>query len=244
MEIAEQRVKRLPWKWIALGVLIIGLIVTSRLLPVTDWLKSFNQWVAGMGPIGVVIFILVYVLATVLFVPGSVLTIGAGFIFGLGLGVLAVSVGSTIGAALAFLIARYIARKPVEAKVSANKKMKAIDRAIGAQGWKLIFLLRLSPAIPFNFSNYFYGLTAVKFWPYVLASWIGMLPGTVLYVYLGTVGKAGVQAASSARGRSPWEWTLLAIGLIATVIVTVWVTRIARKALHKSELSESALTRL
>jgi uncharacterized membrane protein YdjX (TVP38/TMEM64 family) len=244
MEIAERQVKRLPWKWITLAMLIIGLTVASRLLPVTDWLKSFNQWATGMGSIGVVIFILVYVLATVLFVPGSVLTIGAGFMFGLGLGVVVVSIGSTIGAALAFLVARYIARRPVEAKVSANKKLKAIDRAIGEQGWKLIFLLRLSPVIPFNFSNYFYGLTAVKFSPYVLASWIGMLPGTVLYVYLGTVGKAGVQAAAGGGGRSPWEWTLLGVGLIATIIVTIWVTRIAGKALHESELPESALTRL
>ncbi len=227
------------WKWIALALVVAALFVASQLLPVKEWLNSFNQWVGGLGPIGVVIFIIVYALATVLFVPGSVLTVGAGFIFGLTVGVFAVSIGSTIGAALAFLISRYIARRKIEALASRNEKFKAIDRAIGEQGWKLVFLLRLSPLIPFNISNYFYGITAIEFWPYVLASWIGMLPGTVLYVYLGTFGKATVEAAAGGgRTRSPLEWALLGLGLIATVVVTVWVTQIARKALRKTKLPE------
>jgi uncharacterized membrane protein YdjX (TVP38/TMEM64 family) len=219
---------------------VIALFVATRLLPLTAWLDSFNQWVAGLGPTGVVIFIVVYALATVLFVPGSVLTISAGFIFGLGVGVLAVSIGSVTGAALAFLISRYLVRRKIETLARQNEKFGAIDRAIGEQGWKLVFLLRLSPLIPFNLSNYFYGVTAIKFWPYVLASWIGMLPGTVLYVYLGTVGKAGVEsAAGGGRARSPAEWAFLIVGLIATVIVTLWVTQIARKALRKTNVVTS-----
>jgi uncharacterized membrane protein YdjX (TVP38/TMEM64 family) len=222
------------WKWLVLVLVVIALFAASRVLPITEWLKSFDQWVAGLGPGGLVIFIIVYALATVLFVPGSVLTIGAGFIFGLGLGVLAVSIGSVTGASLAFLISRYVARRKIESLASKNEKFKAVDRAIGDQGWKLVFLLRLSPLIPFNLSNYFYGLTAVKFWPYVLASWIGMLPGTVLYVYLGTIGKAGVESAAGGRARSPAEWAFLIVGMIATIVVTLWVTQIARKALAKS----------
>jgi uncharacterized membrane protein YdjX (TVP38/TMEM64 family) len=225
------------WTWLAVLVVLIALVVALRVLPITEWMKWFNQRIAGLGPAGLVLFIIVYALAAVLFVPGSVLTIGAGFVFGLGLGVVAVSIGSVAAAALAFLISRYVARKKIESLASRNEKFEAVDRAIGQQGWKLIFLLRLSPLIPFSLSNYFYGLTAVKFWPYVLASWIGMLPGTVLYVYLGTIGKAGVESAAGGRHRSPAEWAFLIVGLIATLVVTLWVTQIARKALQKSALS-------
>jgi uncharacterized membrane protein YdjX (TVP38/TMEM64 family) len=172
--------------------------------------------------------------------PASVLTIGAGFVFGVLLGTVTVSIAATTGAALAFLMARYFARDKIEQKLSSSRRFKQIDRAIGEQGPKLVFLLRLSPLIPFNLSNYFYGLTAVKFWPYVLASWIGMLPGTLLYVYLGAAGKAGLNAAvGQSSGRSPWEYVLFGIGLIATVVVTVWVTRIARRELAKSEVNRS-----
>jgi uncharacterized membrane protein YdjX (TVP38/TMEM64 family) len=222
------------WKWILFALVLIALIAASRMLPLTAWLKSFNQWVAGLGPGGVVIFIVVYVIATVLFAPGSILTIGAGFVFGLSLGVVAVSIGSVIGASLAFLISRYLARSKIESLANKNEKFKAVDRAIGEQGWKLVFLLRLSPLIPFSLSNYLYGLTAVRFWSYVLASWIGMLPGTVLYVYLGAFGKAGFESAAGERTKSPAEWAFLVIGLIATLAVTLWVTKIARDAIKKT----------
>jgi uncharacterized membrane protein YdjX (TVP38/TMEM64 family) len=225
-------------KWVALAVVLLSLFASARLLPVDQWLKEFNEWVSHLGPWGIVIFIGAYVLATVLLLPGSILTVGAGFIFGLGWGLFSVSIGSTLGAALAFLIARFVAREKIEAMARENENFRRIDKAIGAQGAKLILLLRLSPLIPFNLSNYFYGLTAVKFWPYVLASWIGMLPGTLLYVYLGTAGKAGLQAATgTGAGRSSLEWAFLCIGLAATVAVTIWVTKIARNALQKNEVT-------
>ena len=172
-----------------LGNMIIALLIAVRVLPVTDWLTRFNYWVAHLGVWGVLLFILAYIFATVLFFPASILTIGAGFIFGVLLGTAIVSIAAAVGAALAFLIARYLARDQIEHRVANNPRFKRIDRAIGERGAKLVFLLRLSPLIPFNLSNYFYGLTSVKFWPYVLASWIGMLPGTLLYVYLGAAGK-------------------------------------------------------
>jgi uncharacterized membrane protein YdjX (TVP38/TMEM64 family) len=231
---ARSRKKSFSWKWIALGAALLGLTAAVRALPIDQWLRAFNEWVGALGPWGIVIFTVVYVIATIFLVPGSALTVGAGFAFGLGWGFLAVSLGSTTGAALAFLIARFVAREKITSIARKNENFRRIDAAIGEQGAKLVFLLRLSPLIPFNLSNYFYGLTAVKFWPYVLASWIGMLPGTLLYVYLGTVGRAGLQAASGvAAGRSPLEWTFLGVGLAATVAVTVWVTRIARKALKE-----------
>jgi uncharacterized membrane protein YdjX (TVP38/TMEM64 family) len=219
---------------ITLIVIIIALFLAMRFLPIQQWLRSFNDWVGQMGVAGIFIFIGVYAIATVLLAPGSILTIGAGFAFGLWKGFLAVSAGATLGASLAFLVARFIARDKVEAVAKRNEKFRNIDHAIGKQGAKLIFLLRLSPVIPFNLSNYFYGLTGVKFWPYVLASWIGMMPGTFLYVYIGSAGKAAVAAAAGSEAmKHGWEyWTFLSIGLVATIIVTVWVTKIARDALH------------
>jgi uncharacterized membrane protein YdjX (TVP38/TMEM64 family) len=174
---------------IALLVSVIVLFLAMRFLPVQQWLRNFNDWVSQMGVAGVFIFIGVYALATVLLALGSILTIGAGFAFGLWKGFLAVPAGATLGGSLAFLIGRFIARDKVKAIARRNKTFREIDNAIGEEGAKLIFLLRLSPVIPFNLSNYFYGLTAVRFWPYALASWIGMMPGTFLYVYIGTAGR-------------------------------------------------------
>jgi uncharacterized membrane protein YdjX (TVP38/TMEM64 family) len=221
---------------IALLVIIIGLFLAMRFLPVQHWLRSFNDWVGQMGALGIFIFIAVYAVATVLLAPGAILTIGAGFAFGLWKGFLAVSAGATLGASLAFLVSRFIAREKIEAIAQRNEKFRKIDNAIGREGAKLIFLLRLSPVIPFNLSNYFYGLTAVKFWPYVLASWIGMMPGTFLYVYIGTAGKAAVAAAAGGETvKHGWQyWTFMSVGLTATILVTIWVTKIARDALKET----------
>jgi uncharacterized membrane protein YdjX (TVP38/TMEM64 family) len=220
-------------RFIALIAIVMALFLAMKFLPVQQWLRSFNGWVGQMGVAGIFIFICVYTAAAVLLVPGSILTIGAGFAFGLWKGFLAVSAGSTLGASLAFLVARFVARAKIEAMAKGNEKFRKIDNAIGEQGAKLIFLLRLSPVIPFNLSNYFYGLTSVKFWPYVLASWIGMMPGTFLYVYIGTAGKAAVAAAAGGEAiKHGWQyWTFMSVGLAATIIVTIWVTKIARDAL-------------
>ena len=220
---------------IALVAIVIALFLVMRFLPVREWLRSFNDWVGQMGIAGIFIFIGVYAVATVLMAPGSILTIGAGFAFGLWKGFLAISAGATFGASLAFLIARFIAREKIEAIARRNETFRKIDNAIGKEGAMLIFLLRLSPVIPFNLSNYFYGLTAVRFWPYALASWIGMMPGAFLYVYIGTAGRAAVLAAAGGEAiKRGWPyWTFLSVGLAATIAVTFWVTKIARSALRK-----------
>jgi uncharacterized membrane protein YdjX (TVP38/TMEM64 family) len=140
--------------------------------------------------------------------------------------------GATLGAALAFLIARYLLRVRIEKFAQGNRKFGAIDAAIGKQGWKIVGLLRLSPLIPFNASNYFYGVTSVGFWPYLLASVVGMLPGTLLYAYLGAVGQAGI-GGGGRKGHSPLEWTFLGVGLLATVGVTFFVSRLAKTALRE-----------
>ena len=232
----DEKKSALP-RLIVLVTIVVALFLVMKFLPVRDWLTNFNNWVGQMGVAGIVVFIIVYAVATVLLAPGSILTIGAGFAFGLWKGFLAVSAGATLGAALAFLVARFIARDKVEAIAQRNEKFRRIDKAIGEKGAKLIFLLRLSPVIPFNLSNYFYGLTSVKFWPYVFASWIGMIPGTFLYVYIGVAGKAAVITATGGEAVKPgWQyWTFLGVGLAATVVVTIWVTKIARDSLRKTE---------
>ncbi len=212
----------------------MALIVAVKFLPVADWLNEFNQWIKGFGTWGVILYVGLYALATVFFLPGWILTVGAGVAFGLLWGTVAALCGATIGATLAFLIARYAARSAVSKRFARNKKFTALDQAIGEQGWKMIGLLRLSPLIPFNLSNYLYGLTAIKLLPYIVASFFGMLPGTLLYVYLGTIGKIGIDAASARPAKSPLEYWSLALGLLATLIVTIFLTRLAQRAL-KSE---------
>jgi uncharacterized membrane protein YdjX (TVP38/TMEM64 family) len=163
----------------------------------------------------------------VLFVPGSVLTLGAGAVFGVAWGSVYVSLGATLGATAAFLVGRYLARDAIARKIEGNARFAAIDQAVAIEGWRIVGLTRLSPVFPFTLLNYAFGLTRVKLGHYVLASWIGMMPGTVMYVYLGSLARA----ASGIPLRTPGEWVLYGIGLLATVVVTLLVTRLARKAL-------------
>ncbi|RUL87961.1 VTT domain-containing protein [Tautonia sociabilis] len=221
-------------KLVSLGAIALSLLLLARRLPLGALLDAIGGWVAGLGPWGPVVFGLVYAVAVVLMVPGSALTLAAGALFGLVVGTITVSVASNVGAALAFLIARYVARDAVARRVRRNPRFNAIDRAIGEGGWKIVALLRLSPAVPFNLQNYLYGLTSIRFWPCVLASWVAMLPGTFLYVYLGHVGRAGLEAtAGGGASRSPAEWAMIVVGLVATVVVTVYVTRLARRAMRE-----------
>ncbi|MCB1093967.1 MAG: TVP38/TMEM64 family protein [Verrucomicrobiae bacterium] len=183
----------------------------------------------GLGNWFPVLFIVAYVTATVLFIPASALTLVAGGLFGLGLGSVYVSIASTLGATLAFLLGRHTLRRLISSKIAGNEKFSAIDDAVGKEGWKIVVLTRLSPAFPFGLLNYAYGLTKVPLPHYVLASWIGMMPGTVLYVYLGAIGKA----AANAQGRTPGEWAMLTVGLAATAAVTIYITKVARSALNQ-----------
>ncbi len=219
------------WKWIVLAAVLAALSTAAALLPVKDWVKAFSDWVETLGALGVVLFIVVYALATVLFLPGWIFTVAACLVYGVIAGTAVALAGALLGATLAFLCGRYLVRKRLQAATKGNRKFAAIDKAIGDQGWKIVGLLRLSPLIPFNLSNYFYGVTAVGFWPYVLASAVGMLPGTLLYAYLGGAGKAGL---SGGGGGSPLKYVLLGVGLLATITVTIIISRAAKKALAKT----------
>lgn len=195
----------------------------------SDLLEQALQWVENLGTLGPVVFILIYILACILFIPGSALTLGAGLLFGVIKGSILVSIASTLGATAAFLVGRYIARDWVAKKIEGNEKFKAIDEAVAEEGWKIVGLTRLSPAFPFSLLNYAYGLTKVSLPQYVIASWIGMMPGTVLYVYLGSLGRLGVESDSASTAQTAMKL----VGLVATLVVTIYVTKIAKRALKE-----------
>ncbi|SKB13123.1 conserved membrane hypothetical protein [Planktothrix sp. PCC 11201] len=200
---------------------------------VQDLLKNLLDWVANLGFWGPVAFIIIYNLATILFVPGSLLTLGAGVIFGIVWGSIYVSIGSVIGATFAFLIGRYFARNWVAKKLENHEQFKAIDQAVSQEGWKIVGLTRLSPIFPFNLLNYAFGLTNISLKDYFLASWIGMLPGTILYVYVGSLIGSLAQLGMGGRSRTTVEWLFYGIGLIITVIVTIYITKISQNALNQ-----------
>jgi len=211
---------------------IVAALLAARYFDAPALLRTALEAIARLGAWGPVLFVLLYVAATVLFLPGSILTLGAGVVFGLARGAVIVSISATLGATAAFLVGRYVARDWVAGKIEGNAKFKAIDEAVAREGWKIVGLTRLSPVFPFNLLNYAFGLTRVPLSHYVIASWIGMMPGTVMYVYLGSV--AGTLAgAGGGTSRTPAEWTLYAVGLAATIGVTVYVTRLARRALAR-----------
>jgi uncharacterized membrane protein YdjX (TVP38/TMEM64 family) len=226
--------KPFPFKLIGGVAAAVVLIVLFKIFNVQELLRASLDWIQGLGALGPIVFIVIYIVATVFFLPGSVLTLGAGFVFGLVKGFVIVSVASTMGAVAAFLVGRYLARDWVARKVEGNARFAAIDRAVGEAGWKIVGLTRLSPVFPFNLLNYAYGLTKVSVRDYFLASWIGMMPGTVMFVYFGTV--AGSLATLGAGGGAGEEaavgqLALRLVGLLATVAVTVYITRIAKRAL-------------
>ncbi len=234
-QIAVNSASRSSWRLVnlvAAATIVICLIILARILPVERAIGAMQSGIDRLGWFGPLAFGGAYILASLLFVPGSVLTLSSGALFGLLWGMVIVSISSTITAALAFLIARHFARAGVQRAAQGNARFSAIDRAIGTGGWKIVALFRLSPAVPHSLGNYLYGISSIRFWPYVLASWICMLPGTFMFVYLGHVGAEGLQAVSaggSAIGAG--KAILLFAGLLATVVVTVYVTRLARRVL-------------
>ncbi|MGB3402282.1 MAG: TVP38/TMEM64 family protein [Microcoleaceae cyanobacterium] len=220
-------------KFILIAVGIAALIIGGKVLGIQQILINTLDWIKNLGTLGIAAFIVIYILATVLFIPGSLLTLGAGVLYGVVGGSVLVSVASTIAAGCAFLIGRYLARGWVSSKIEENQKFKVIDEAVAREGWKIVGLTRLSPIFPFNFLNYAFGLTKVTFKDYFLASWIGMMPGTVMYVYLGSVAGELATLGAEGRTRTTAEWILYGVGLVATVAVTIYVTKIAKKALNQ-----------
>jgi uncharacterized membrane protein YdjX (TVP38/TMEM64 family) len=218
-----------PWRRLIVIALLVACVVAAFIwLPVGDLLQQVQIQVRALGVWGPVLFIAAYVLACVLFVPGSALTLGAGALFGVVWGTVWVSIASTLGATASFLIGRHAARDFVKSRLAGRSGFAAVDAAVAREGWKIVLLTRLSPVFPFTLLNYAYGLTGVSLRAYVAASWLGMLPGTVLYVYLGSLGRL-----SGPAGRTTSQWVFTAVGLAATLAVTWFITRTARAALKQ-----------
>jgi uncharacterized membrane protein YdjX (TVP38/TMEM64 family) len=229
----QKRQTSFPVGRIALGVgAVVGLIVLGRW--VGGYLPQFAAWVNSLGVWGPVVFIVGYAIAAVAFVPGSLLTLAAGAIFGLGSGVVYVFIAAVLGSSAAFFVSRYLARAAIERRLVGNARFAVIDRAVGAQGRKIVFLLRLSPVFPFNLLNYALGLTNVRFLDYLIAS-VGMIPATILYVYYGKLaGDVASLAGGAAIEKDTAYYVVLVVGLIATLLVTTLVARTAQRALQEA----------
>src|SRR5262245_37907222 len=216
---------------------VVALVVLFRVLPVTDWLVAFQAYVRDLGPAGYALYAVVYAICVVLFVPASILTLGAGAIYGLATGVAVVLVGASLGATLTFLLARGLLRERVERMTEGNATFRALDRAIAREGAKIVFLVRLAPVFPFTYINYAFGLTGVKTLSYVVATVIGMIPGTFAYVYLGA---AAADAASGGTGST--ELAIRVVGAVVAIGVTVFVARLATRAIRSAGVEEEPAT--
>ncbi len=218
-------------------LLIAALVAAVVLAPrLGGLLFDFARWVETLGPWGGALFILGYVLITIALVPASLLTMAAGAIFGLGKGFGLVLIGAFIGGAVSFLLARTVAHRPVQRLLESRPGVRRVERAVSAHGGRVIFLLRLSPVMPFGLLNYACGLTSVSFKDFMLGH-VGILPGTFLYIYYGTVlGSLAAVAAGEQVERGAGYWVVLGLGLVATGVATWQITRIARRALAEEEV--------
>jgi len=224
-------------KFLWIMLLAVSLAIAFKLLNFPDLLQDILMWVKSLGYLAPLAFIVIYNLATVFFIPGSLLTLGGGALFGLFWGSIYVFVGATIGAILAFLIGRYISRDWVAKKIASSPKFKVLEEAVAKQGLKIVFLTRLSPLFPFNLLNYAFGVTQVSLKDYILGS-VGMIPGTLMYVYIGflvgDIATLGSKSQSVTQQTQVFQWILQGLGLIATIAVTVYVTKLAKKALGEA----------
>jgi uncharacterized membrane protein YdjX (TVP38/TMEM64 family) len=217
--------------------LITIAIAAAKYFQLQQLIYAALAWIKTLGYLAPIAFIGIYNLATILLIPGSLLTLGGGFIFGVVWGSIYVLIAATLGATFAFLIGRYLSRNWVLQQLDKYPKFKAIEGAVSKEGLKVVLLTRLSPVFPFNLLNYAFGVTGVSLKDYVLGS-IGMIPGTILYVYIGSlVGDLALVGTSAQPDDPLLKWTIRSIGLIATAAVTVYITRIAKQALDE-EIAE------
>ncbi len=231
-------------KWrtsILLLVLVVAAVLAARSgIDVSANTQRFVESLKAQGDLGLVWLALAYIPASVLFFPAALLTLAGGFTFGFGKTLVAVSLGSTVGATSAFLAGRTLLRGLIEHKVASDVRFRALDAAVAEQGFKIVILTRLSPVLPFNLLNYAFGLTKVRLRDFVLASWIGMFPGTVLYVSVGSAAKSLSDILAGRSEGSVAQKLMFGVGLVATLVVTVLMARIARKALADATAAANA----
>ena len=218
---------------VAALLVIAAIIVAFRVLPVADWLRSFQAYVRGLGALGYVVYTVVYALCVVAFVPASILTLGAGAIFGFVGGTIVVVIGATIGATLAFLLARTVMRKRVEAMTAKSAKFRALDRAIASEGTKIVFLVRLAVVFPFTYINYAFGLTAIPLWRYVIATLFGIIPATAAFVFASSAATSAATTSASSITKTVY----IAGGIIA-IVVSILIGRIATRAIKRAGVDE------
>src|SRR5260370_24314593 len=230
-----------PAKFTLVVILVVVFAAALLFLPLRDWTVSVVAWVRSLGALGVAVYAIVYILAAVLLFPASLLTLAAGFLYGPLWGTLLVAPPRVVASPVAFLLGRWVARDWIKRRIEQSARFSAVDSAVGANGFKVVFLLRLSPIFPFTLLNYALGLTRVRLRDFVLASFLGMLPGTFLYVYLGSsVANLAALASGNATGVGMRQHVLFWGGLAATILVVVLVTRTARQALNRSLQQEPA----
>jgi uncharacterized membrane protein YdjX (TVP38/TMEM64 family) len=218
---------------VAAALLVVtAVVVAVRMLPVALWLEQFKAWVEGRGALGYVFYILVYVVCCVFLIPASALTLGAGAIFGVVKGSLVNLAGATLGAAVTFILARTSLRHRVERMAAGSPKFTALDRAIAAEGNKIMWLARLSGFPPFTWVNYVFGLTGVRFGPYVVITLFGIIPGTVAITWAGAAGAAAITGAGNR--------VLLIATAVGALLVSVFVGRIATRAIRRAGVTSNA----
>jgi uncharacterized membrane protein YdjX (TVP38/TMEM64 family) len=220
------------WMFLLAGVL---LAVVASNLPLQDWIVLVKDWIVTLGFWAIPGFVLVYLLATILCLPNVLLMLIGGTLFGLGKGIIAVSIADTMGAVACFFIGRTIARKRVKNWMCKNPKFAQLDHAVNQKGWKILLLTRLSPLLPSNLLNYGFSCTKVNFWQYCFFSWLGMLPVIALYVYLGSFGTSIFNSELTPE-KLVWQ----GIGLLITLATTIYTTYFARKALSPNASSQKA----
>lgn len=220
-------------KFLLICLVVAAVVFIAKTLNIQSLLQQALIWVQSLGVLGPIAFMLIYNLATILFIPGSVLTLGGGVLFGVFWGSIYVFIAATIGATVAFLIGRYLSHDWVSRQLEKYPKFQAIDSAVAREGWKIVFLTRLSPLFPFNLLNYAFGITQVTLRDYVLGS-IGMVPGTIMYVYIGSLAGDIAMIGMKQSTNPTLQWAVRIVGFIATVAVTIYVTRIARNALENN----------
>ena len=228
------------WKIVAGSLTIAFPFLVITLLPVGKVVAKLDSLFDRLGPLAIVAFILIYVLDAVILGPAWLFALVAGLAFGLVKGSIIVWISATIAAAAAFLIARYLARHKVEQLARKNEKFEAVDRAIKKSGWKVVFMLRLSPILPYTISSYVYGLTAVDFWHYLVATAVGIIPMVAVYVSIGAAGRQAALAAAGHGHKSIVEWVVLGVGLVLTVVAAVLIARGAKRELAAMRLEKIA----
>jgi uncharacterized membrane protein YdjX (TVP38/TMEM64 family) len=217
------------WKFLAGGIFLILLVAGLSQL---DWEGTILPLIGSIEQIGFwgpVLFILLYMVATVILFPPSILSMGVGAIFGFWRGAIYVLVGANLGATAAFLIGRFFARDWLASKIKRKPNLRAIDKAVAEEGWRIVLLMRLSPIFPFKLLNYAFGLTRVSISGYVIASVIGNTPGALAWVYSGTLARWGFLEEE----QTPTQWALYLAGFLVTVGLAFYFSWISRKALKQ-----------